>query len=357
MENEEKQDGQNLSDEFQDHLEIIIDPGQVPIRIDKFLVDRMRNATRNRIQNAIKAGAITVDSKEVKPNFKIKPGHKIEAVIPRHPGYGDRLAAENIPLDIVYEDDSVLVINKPAGMVVHPGVGNYTGTLVNALAYYFQDRDMPVMEGNDHNRIGLVHRIDKDTTGLLVIAKDDYSMSHLSKQFFQHTIERKYRALVWGQPEEEEGTITCNVGRHPRHRIIHTCFPDGDAGKHAVTHYKLIEGLYYVSLVECELETGRTHQIRVHMKHIGHTLFADHKYGGNEIKKGTVHSKYRQFVDNCFRVMNRQALHAYSLGFEHPVTKEKMYFEAELPDDFKAVMEKWRIYVNDRRSKMPNFYG
>lgn len=340
----EIEDGEDLYE----HQSIIVDKGQTPLRIDKFLQDRMKKVSRNRIQSAIKAGAVRVDGKEMrKSNLKIKPGHKIEVLLPRPPDQNKGVVPQDIPLDIRYEDDHLMIVHKPAGLVVHPGFGNWDGTLVNGLAYRF--KDLPIMEGNSHDRIGLVHRIDKNTSGLLVIAKTDEALSALGKQFFYHTIERKYLALVWGDVEEEEGTITGNIGRHPRDRRLYTVFPEAEEGKWAVTHYKVIERFYYVTLVECQLETGRTHQIRVHMKYKGHPLFSDERYGGDRILKGTVYSKYKRFVENCFALMPRQGLHAKSLGFEHPITGEQMYFEADVPEDFASVLDTWRRYVKSRK--------
>lgn len=345
---EETVEEQTSNEELYEHYHFVADPKQTPTRIDKFLLDRIQGASRNRIQNAIRAGAVLVNEKNIKPNFKIKPGHEISIVFPK-PVKDKGLVPQNIPLDIRYEDDDVMVIHKPAGMVVHPGIGVPDGTLVNALAYYFESLDLPVQEGNTPDRPGLVHRIDKDTSGLMVIAKNEYAMTHLGKQFFKHTIERKYQALVWGEPDDDEGTIDAYIGRNPKNRVQQFVFVDGDEGKHAITHYKVLERLYYVSLVECELETGRTHQIRVHMKHIGHRLFNDEKYGGNRIMKGTVYTKYKQFVQNCFKLCPRQALHARSIGFVHPRTEEKMYFEADLPPDFQNVLDKWRQYLAGRK--------
>lgn len=349
------QDGKNYdaySDEFYDHIEIRVDHKQSPIRIDKFMMDRLERASRNRIQNAIRSGSIRVDDKEIKPNFKVKPGQLISAVVPRPPGEGTGVVPQRIPLDIQYEDEDLLVLYKPAGLVVHPGVGHTRGTLVNALAYYFGQKNLPIMEGNYQDRLGLVHRIDKNTSGLLVIAKSDYAMTHLAKQFFNHTIERTYYALVWGEPKEDKGTITGNVGRHPRFRHQFTVFPEGDQGKWAVTHYKVLERLYYVSLVQCNLETGRTHQIRVHMQHLGHPLFNDERYGGDRIVKGTIFSKYKEFVENCFNIMPRHGLHAKSLGFVHPTTGKEMYFETELPPDFESALNEWRGYVESRKAAL-----
>ncbi|MEZ4989978.1 MAG: RluA family pseudouridine synthase [Saprospiraceae bacterium] len=343
----EDQDG-NDNDEYSRHQQIVIDPKQSPIRIDKFLMDRLEKTSRNRVQNAIRAGSVLVNDQEIKPNFKIKPGQVITIILPDLPAdHGGPVEPEDIPLDIRYEDEHVLVIHKPAGMVVHPGIGHRRGTLVNALAYHF--KELPVMEGNQSDRLGLVHRIDKNTSGLLVIAKSDYAMTHLAKQFYQHTVDRTYLALVWGEIDPPDGTVNAHVGRHPRFRKLFTVFPENDQGKWAVTHYRTLEALYYVSLIECKLETGRTHQIRIHLQHLGHPLFSDDKYGGDQIVKGTVFSKYKRFVENCFTVMPRQALHAKSLGFTHPVTGERLHFEDELPSDFQSVLEKWRTYVNSRK--------
>lgn len=353
MEEYQEPQEQQEDEGLYEHRTIQVDPGQSPLRIDKFIHLRLENVSRNKIQNAIRAGSVRVDDKVVKANHKVKPNQTISLVFPRPPKTNEGIVPENIPLDIRYEDDDVMIIHKPAGMVVHPGIGTPNGTLVNALAYYFRrDDDLPILPGNAPDRPGLVHRIDKDTTGLMVIAKNDFAMTHLAKQFFDHTIERKYLALVWGQPDDLEGTITGNVGRHPRFRQLRTVFPDGEQGKHAITHYKVIEPLYYVSLVECQLETGRTHQIRVHMKHHGHTLFADAKYGGDKILKGTVFSKYKQFVENCFKLIHRQALHAAVIGFTHPTTGEHMRFEADLPEDFQSALDKWRKYVSGRKELM-----
>lgn len=300
----------------------------------------IENATRNKIQTAAKNGSIYVNDIPVKQNYKVKPFDKIRVLF-EHPPYEYLLTPENIPLDIVYEDDVLLVVNKPAGMVVHPGHGNYSGTLINALTYHFDN-----LPNNSSNRPGLVHRIDKDTSGLLVIAKTEEAMTHLSKQFFDKTSEREYVAIVWGNVEADSGTVEGNIGRHPKNRLQNTVFEgdEADKGKPAVTHYKVIERLGYVTLVSCKLETGRTHQIRVHMKHIGHTLFNDERYGGEKILKGTTFSKYKQFVDNCFKVLPRQALHAKTLGFEHPITGEFMRFNSEIPEDMQQCIDKWRNY-------------
>lgn len=327
---------------YEHHL-IAIDPGQTPVRIDKFLFDRYGYVSRNKIQNAIRAEAITVNDNPIKPNYKVRPGDEVSILFPRS-NINEGIVPENIPLDIIYEDDDILIVNKPAGMVVHPGVGVHSGTLVNALAYYLAGGTIPVLPGNSDDRLGLVHRIDKDTSGLLVIAKNEFAMTHLAKQFFKHEIERKYHALVWGAPDPVGGTVTGHIGRDIKNRLQMAVFPEGDQGKHAVTHYNTLEDLYYVCLVECQLETGRTHQIRVHMKYIHHPVFNDERYGGDQIRKGTVFTKYKQFVENCFKMMPRHALHAKTLGFIHPGTGKKVVFESPLPEDFQSVLDKWRHY-------------
>lgn len=326
---------------YQRHV-IKTDKGQEPLRIDKFLMNRIEGATRNKIQQALHAGMITVNGKQVKPNHKIKALDEIIVFSDESPESSD-IIPEEMPLNIVYEDEDILVINKPAGMVVHPGSGNPNGTLINGVAYYLQQKDPSFSEQN-LPRFGLVHRIDKNTSGLLLLAKTTKALNHLAKQFFNHTIERKYMALVWGDVEQDEGTIVAHVGRSPRYRKQFEAFPDGEYGKHAITHYKVLQRFHYVTLVECVLETGRTHQIRVHMKHIGHTLFADDHYGGDRILKGTVYTKYKQFVDNCFALCPRQALHAKTLGFKHPSTGKNMFFESALASDIEAVVDKWSRY-------------
>lgn len=331
-----------LEQEEQDlyeHLRIIVDKGQSLLRIDKFLMSRVENASRNRIQNAIEQGNVLVNTKAIKASYKVKPLDVISVVLP-HPPRDTEVYPENLPLDIVYEDDDVLIVNKAPGMVVHPGYNNYTGTLVNGLVYHFQQ--LPTLPGND-GRPGLVHRIDKDTSGLLLISKNERSMTYLARQFFEHTITRKYIALVWGDIEQD-GTVTGYIGRSVADRRVMSIYDDPEKGKWSVTHYKVLERLTYVTLIECQLETGRTHQIRAHMKHIGHPLFNDATYGGDKILKGTVFSKYKQFVDNCFELMPRQALHAQTLGFVHPSQKKYIHFEAPLPEDFRSVLEKWRKY-------------
>ncbi len=332
-----------------EEIEIIVDPKQSPIRIDKFLTDKLADVSRTKIQNAISFGAVRVDFEEIKSNHKVQPGEKITLVIPKNPLAKDYIVPEEIPLNIHYEDDDLLVINKQAGLVMHPGVGNYTGTLVNALAFYYQEKKLPIKEGNFNDRPGLVHRIDKDTSGLIVVAKTEAAMSSLSKQFFDHTIERKYKALVWSSFDEKSGTIDEFIGRNPRNRIQMMVFKDRDMGKHAITHWRVLEDFYYVTLIECQLETGRTHQIRAHMKHAGHPLFNDERYGGHKVLKGTVFSKYKTFVENCFKLCPRQALHAYSLGFTHPTTGEKVLFEADPPEDMSSCILKWRDYVQYRK--------
>lgn len=334
-----KNDNQEiLEDELYEHFRFDVPKGQLLLRIDKFLMNLIPNATRNKIQNAASAGDIYVNDVPVKSNYKVKPFDVVRILL-SHPPFENRVDPENIPLDIVYEDDSLLLINKPAGLVVHPGHGNYTGTLVNALAYHFENLPM-----NSSERPGLVHRIDKDTTGLLVIAKTEAAMTHLAKQFEAKTSEREYIALVWGNVKEDEGTIEGNIARHLKDRMQMAVFADPEIGKPAITHYKVLERFGYVTLVSCILETGRTHQIRVHMKHIGHPLFNDARYGGDLILKGTTFTKYKQFVDNCFKILPRQALHAKTLGFTHPTTGEMMRFDTELPQDMKDAIEKWRGY-------------
>ncbi len=323
------------------HHRVEVDPGQVPLRIDRFLMDRLPHVSRNKLQGAIKCGFIKVNEQSIKPNYKVRPLDQIVVALPKPPPSGE-VIPQDIPLDIIFEDEALLIVNKPAGMVVHPAYKNWQGTLVNALTFHFQN--LPNMSGNE-GRPGLVHRIDKDTSGLLVVAKTESAMTHLAKQFFDHSIERKYVALVWGTPQQASGRIDAALGRSPKDRRIVMTFEDNLLAKHAVTHYKILEDLHYVSLLECQLETGRTHQIRAHMVHLGHPLFADETYGGKKIIKGTSFSKYKAFVDNCFQLMPRQALHAQSLGFIHPLTGRAVHFEVPLPSDFEAVLKKWRGYV------------
>lgn len=335
----EPQDDPELrEDELFEHHRFLASKGQEPLRVDKFLMNFIENATRNKIQQAAKNGHIWVNDAIVKQNYKVKAGDEVKVLF-EHPPHENLLVPENIPLTIVYEDDVLLVVNKPAGMVVHPGHGNYSGTLINALLYHIDN--LPV---NSNERPGLVHRIDKDTSGLLVVAKTEAAMTHLAKQFFDKTSEREYVALVWGNLTEDQGTVEGHIARNPKNRLQMQVFEEGDQGKEAVTHYSVLERLGYVTLVSCKLETGRTHQIRVHMKHIGHTLFNDERYGGDKILKGTSFTKYKQFVDNAFKILPRQALHAKTLGFVHPVSGEFMRFDSEIPEDMTNAIEKWRQY-------------
>ena len=331
-------------DEMYEHFRFVADKGQQLLRIDKFLVNRLESTSRTRIQNAANAGNILVNEKPVRSNYKVKP-EDIVSIVLAFPPRQLELIPQNIPLNILYEDDDVIVVDKEAGMVVHPGHGNYTGTMVNALMYHFQG--LPLFESGEL-RPGLVHRIDKNTSGILVVAKNEFALNHLARQFYERTTDRKYTALVWGIMENEEGTITGNIGRHPSNRMLMHVFPDGSSGKHAVTHYRVIENLGYISVIECKLETGRTHQIRVHMAYTGHPLFNDDRYGGNDIIKGTTFSKYKQFVHNCFKIIPGQALHARFLGFTHPVSGKRLEFESPLPDGMKQIIEKWRKYLSGR---------
>ena len=327
-----------------EHFRVVVDKGQAMVRVDKYLFERIVNASRNRIQKAADAGLIMANGKPVKSSYKVKPCDVLTVMMDR-PRYDNDIIPEDIPLDIVYEDNDLMVVNKPAGLVVHPGCGNYHGTLVNAIAWHLKDN--PKYDPNDP-QVGLVHRIDKDTSGLLVVAKTPDAKTHLGLQFYNKTTKRKYNALVWGVVENNEGTIEGNIGRNPKDRMQMAVLSDPAQGKHAVTHYRVLERLGYVTLVECVLETGRTHQIRVHMKHIGHTLFNDERYGGNEILKGTHFSKYKQFVNNCFETCPRQALHAMTLGFVHPRTGEEMFFTSPLPEDMTNLIDKWRNYISNR---------
>jgi 23S rRNA pseudouridine1911/1915/1917 synthase len=337
-------DLQDESADLYEHHHWVVDRGQVPVRIDKFLTHRIEGVSRSKVQAAAEAGCILVNRNAVKSNYKVKPLDDISVVL-SHPKYELTVIPQDIPIRIVYEDDDLIVIDKEAGMVVHPGHGNYYGTLLNALTFHFQD--LPLFQTGEM-RPGLVHRIDKDTSGILVVAKTEHAQTHLARQFFEHTTERKYLALIWGNLHEDEGVITGNIGRNPKDRLQMWVFEDGSDGKHAVTHYRVVERLGYVTLVECQLETGRTHQIRAHFRHIGHPLFNDSRYGGDQILRGTTFSKYKQFVNNCFEILPRQALHAHSLAFDHPKTGKRMYFESELPQDMAEVIRKWRVYTENK---------
>jgi 23S rRNA pseudouridine1911/1915/1917 synthase len=332
---------QSTDDSWFEHHRLVADPKQTLIRLDKFLMDRLPNVTRNKLQEGIRQGFVKVNNAEIKPNYRVRPGDEIVVALPEPPR-DTEVVPEDIELDIVYEDADLLVVNKPPGMVVHPAYSNWTGTLVNALAYHFQN--LPTMPDN-HGRPGLVHRIDKDTSGLLVIAKTELSMTRLARQFYDHSIQRSYTALVWGLLVNETGTIDVNLGRSLKDRRITTAFPEADYGRRAVTHYQVIKSLRYVTLLNCQLETGRTHQIRAHLKYLGHPLFNDAQYGGDRILKGTVFSKYKAFVGNCFKMVPRQALHAKSLGFVHPTTEKFMRFDSELPEDFQELLSKWESYL------------
>ncbi|MEN9571866.1 MAG: hypothetical protein RL172_3097 [Bacteroidota bacterium] len=334
------------NEELFEKLTIEVSKGQEPLRIDKFLMTRIEGATRNKIQAGIDNEMVLVNDKPVKSNYKIKPFDKIIVFDNRHPDSSD-IGPEKMELNIVYEDSDIIIVNKNAGMVVHPGSGNPNGTLINGIAWHLQQQQ-PGLSETELPRFGMVHRIDKNTSGLIVLAKTAKAMTDLAKQFFNHTVHRRYIALVWGDFEEESGTITGHVGRHQRFRKLFTTYPDGEYGKEAITHYKVLERFNYVSLVECRLETGRTHQIRVHMQHIGHPLFNDDFYGGDRIVKGTVFTKYKQFVDNCFSICGRHALHAKELGFIHPTTRKQVFFESPLPNDIEQVIEKWRRYSKSR---------
>ncbi len=336
-------DSQDNNDELYEKFVYKTDKGQEPYRIDKYLMNRIEGASRNKVQQAIRNKMVLVDGKEVKPNYKLKGVQEIVVYTDTTPEENE-IVPENIPIDIVYEDAEVMVINKVAGMVVHPGSGNYNGTLLNGVAYYLQQQNATINE-ETLPRFGMVHRIDKNTSGLLVLAKTDGAMRHLAKQFFDHTVKRQYLALVWGDMKEDDGTVIAHVGRNLRYRKLFEAYPEGDHGKEAITHYRVKERFNYVTLVECVLETGRTHQIRVHMKYIGHPLFNDDFYGGDKIVKGTVFAKYKQFVDNCFAICPRQALHAQTLGFVHPTTGKELFFESPVPSDMQQVIDKWKNYV------------
>lgn len=340
----EEELGVEESSELYEHFRVVVDKGQTPVRVDKYLFERLVHSSRNRIQQAADAGFIMANDKPVKSSYKVKGGDVLTLMLDR-PRYENDIKAEDIPLDVVYEDAQLMVINKPAGLVVHPGCGNYHGTLVNAIAWHL--KDVPSYDPNDP-QVGLVHRIDKDTSGLLVVAKTPEAKTHLGLQFYNKTTQREYNALVWGLITEDQGTIEGNIGRNPKDRMQMAVIEDPAQGKRAVTHYEVMERIGYVTLVKCKLETGRTHQIRVHMKYIGHTLFNDERYGGHEILKGTHFSKYKQFVQNCFDTCPRQALHAKTLGFVHPTTGEYMFFTTELPADMQALLERWRTYISNR---------
>ncbi len=332
--------------ELYEHHRFTVDKGQCLLRIDKFLMNRLESVSRSKVQAAASAGNILVNTNAVKSNYKVKPNDIISIVLAQPPREIE-LIAENIPLQIVYEDDDIILIHKEAGMVVHPGYGNYTGTMVNALMYHFQQSSKVKEDLKPY----LVHRIDKNTSGIILVAKSELAQAKLAKDFFNHTIQRKYHALVWGDFKEDEGTITENIGRNPKDRKVMCVFPEGDNGRVAITHYKVLERFGYITLIECQLETGRTHQIRVHLKYAGHPLFNDETYGGNYILKGTTFAKYKQFIDNCFKILPRQALHAKSLGFKHPITEKELFFDSELPQDMQTVIEKWRKYVSDKKNE------
>lgn len=347
-----EQETPDNNEELYERFSFRTDKGQEPLRIDKYLMNRIEGATRNKLQQAINNGMVLVNGKEVRPNYKVKGLEDILVYSDMSPDETE-IVPENIPLNIVFEDEDLMVINKPAGMVVHPGSGNYTGTLLNGVAWYLQ-KQQPGLSEQTLPRFGLVHRIDKNTSGLLVLAKRDHAMRQLARQFFDHTVKRQYIALVWGDLKEDSGTIRAHVGRHLRFRKLFEAYPEGDHGKDAITHYQVLERFGYVTLVQCVLETGRTHQIRVHMKYLGHPLFSDDFYGGDKIVKGTVFAKYKQFVDNCFAICPRQALHARTLGFVHPGTGKEIFFESPLPDDMTQVIDKWRKYVSTTGYKQTN---
>jgi 23S rRNA pseudouridine1911/1915/1917 synthase len=337
-------DPSEFSEILYERMNLVVSSGQEPIRLDKFLTARIENISRNKVQQAIDGGMVLVNNKTASANYKVRPGDNILCYSDKEK-VGENIVPEKMPLNIFFEDEEILIINKPPGLVVHPASGNYSGTLINGVAYYLQEENKNISE-ETLPRYGLVHRIDKNTSGLLVIAKTSHAVASLAKQFFNHSIKREYQALVWGDLKENKGTIIAHVGRHQRFRKLFEAYPEGDHGKEAVTHYEVLERFGYVTLIKCTLETGRTHQIRVHMKYIGHPLFNDETYGGNKILKGTIFNKYKQFVDNCFEICKRQALHAKTLGFIHPVTKQEMLFTSELAEDMSAVIEKWRNYSN-----------
>jgi len=341
-------DSAEFSEILYERMNLVVSGGQEPIRLDKFLTARIENISRNKVQQAIDGGMVLVNNKTASANYKVRPGDNIVCFSDKEK-VGENIIPEKMVLNIFYEDDEILIINKPPGLVVHPASGNYSGTLINGVAYYLQEENKTISE-ETLPRFGLVHRIDKNTSGLLVIAKTSHAVASLAKQFFNHSIKREYEALVWGDLKENKGTIVAHVGRHHRFRKLFEAYPEGDHGKEAVTHYEVLERFGYVTLIKCILETGRTHQIRVHMKYIGHPLFNDETYGGNKILKGTIFNKYKQFVENCFEICQRQALHAKTLGFIHPATKQEMQFISELPDDMSTVIEKWRSYSNNPKT-------
>jgi 23S rRNA pseudouridine1911/1915/1917 synthase len=338
----DSEDFENGEDELFEHHHVTADRGQEVIRIDKFLLDRLPNTSRNKIQIAARNGNILVNKNSIKPNYKVKPGDEISVVLP-YPVREIELIPENIPIEIVFEDEYLAIVNKPSNMVVHPAYGNYTGTLVNAMMYHFDN--LPTKTDDYYGRPGLVHRLDKNTTGLMVIAKTEYVLTNLAKQFYDRTTERRYHALVWGDVKEEAGTITGHIGRSLKNRKMMAVFPEGEHGKHAVTHYKVLQRFGLVTLIECKLETGRTHQIRAHMKHLGHPLFNDNEYGGDSILRGTTHTKYKQFIENCFNLIPGQALHAKTLGFEHPITNSFLKFDSNLAEGFQEILQKWEKYT------------
>ncbi|HEX3767826.1 MAG TPA: RluA family pseudouridine synthase [Puia sp.] len=340
-------DSPEFSEILYERMNLVVSAGQETARLDKFLTARIENISRNKVQQAIEGGMVLVNNKTTSANYKVRPGDSIICYSDKEK-VGENIIPEKMELDIFYEDDEILVINKPPGLVVHPASGNYSGTLINGVAWYLQEENKNISE-ETLPRFGLVHRIDKNTSGLLVLAKTSQAVASLARQFFNHSIKREYQALVWGDLKEDSGTIVAHIGRHQRFRKLFEAYPEGDYGKEAVTHFEVLERFGYVTLIKCILETGRTHQIRVHMKYIGHPLFNDETYGGNKILKGTIFNKYKQFVENCFEICQRQALHAKTLGFEHPATKKEVLFNSELPEDMSAVIEKWRGYSNQTR--------
>ena len=337
------------TEETPNKLVYIADPKQSFTRLDKFLMDRVEKISRSKLQEGIKEGRVLVNGERIKSSYRIRPNDVVTLQFDKPRGLKEQIQAEDIPIDVHYEDDDLMVVYKPPGMVVHPGIGNHSGTLVNAIAHHLKGVQLPNKDETYLDRPGIVHRIDKDTSGLLIVGKTEQALTHLSKQFFDHTVKREYYALVWGDLKEDKGTIIGNIARNPSNRMQFIVFPEGDEGKHAITHYEVVERMYYVTLIKCHLETGRTHQIRVHLKYLGHTLFNDERYGGNKILKGTVFTKYKQFVHNAFKVLPRHALHAKSLGFIHPRTEEELFFNTDLPDDFAECIDKWRKYVHTRK--------